>query len=73
MGALCASGVVVHKFKKCGTLCPMQNISLLFGTCDLLDCLGSNLSKFKRVPKNHTSLLHATWSLLLQVRFSCSS
>ena len=31
-----------------------QNISLLFGTCGLLDHLGSNPSKFKRVPKNHT-------------------
>ena len=48
-------------------------MSLLFGTCDLLDHLGSNPSKFKRVPKNYTSLLHATWSLLVQVRFSCSS
>ena len=60
-----------------GKPCPLpihqQNISLLFGTCGLLDHLGSNPSKIKRVPKNHTSLLHATWSLLVQVRFSCSS
>ena len=29
--------------------------TLLFGTCGLLDHLGSNTSRFKRVPKNHTS------------------
>ena len=42
-----------------------QNTLLLFGTCGLLDHLGSNTSRFKRVPKNCTSWLHSTWALFV--------